>query len=253
MARLCLVLFFLVGCILNCVFSINDELVAKLDSTISITKAAIDGMHTEWQVDKYPNFLKSCFMQKMSWEIMRLKYQKKVIESFKSAAGAPKTKFVISFTGRCGSLFFQTICACYIVKHLLVHFYSSVSAGHDNHFNTSAPVVTGQLMKDAFSPLGIDLETRNVALGNNPCTPYDVCVKYFGGLDADVVHWEQTYFCADNRPVIEQFIRQAMAMPNKPIVVFSDSHSGKWFVVRQKRYYEIYGCCVLLVIYILFC
>eukprot|EP01032_Pedospumella_encystans_P031546 gene31546-35612_t len=38
------------------------------------------------------------------------------MESFRSAAGAPQTKFVISFTG------------------------SSVTAGHDNHFNTSAPV-----------------------------------------------------------------------------------------------------------------
>lgn len=105
-----------------------------------------------------------------------------------------------------------------------------MTAGHDNHFNTSAPVVTEQLMRESFAPLGIKLQTRNVALGNNPCTPYDVCVKYFGGLDADIVHWEQTYFCASNRQITEQFIRQAMAMPSKPIVVFSDSHSGKWFV-----------------------
>ena len=83
-------------------------------------------------------------------------------------------------------------------------------------------------MKDSFSPLGIDLLTRNVALGNNPCTPYDVCVKYFAGVDADIVLWEQTYFC-DGSPVIEQFIRQAMAMPSKPIVVFSDSNTGKWY------------------------
>ena len=84
-------------------------------------------------------------------------------------------------------------------------------------------------MRPAFEALGIELDSRNVALGNNPCTPYDVCVKYFSGLDADIVHWEQTYFCADRRPIIEQFIRQALTIPSKPIVVFSDSHSGKWY------------------------
>lgn len=100
MARIGLLLFFLLGAVLTTVFSVNEELVAKLDSTISATKSAVDGIHKEWQVDKYPNFLKSCFMQKVSWEIMRLKYQKKIIESFRSAAGSPQTKFVISFTGR---------------------------------------------------------------------------------------------------------------------------------------------------------
>jgi len=65
----------------------------------------------------------------------------------------------------------------------------------------------GELMKSSLDALDIALDSRNVALGNNPCTPYDVCVKYFGGLDADIVHWEQSYFC-DGGNVIEQFIRQ---------------------------------------------
>jgi hypothetical protein len=50
-------------------------------------------------------------------------------------------------------------------------------------------------MRSAFADADIDFVSRNVALGNNPCMPYDVCVKYFVGLDADVVHWEQNYFC----------------------------------------------------------
>lgn len=103
-----------------------------------------------------------------------------------------------------------------------------MTAGHDSHFNASTPIVAGNYMQSAFAAVGIELDSRNVALGNNPCTPYDVCVKYFTGLDADIVHWEQTYFCSNNRAIVEQFIRQAMAMPSKPIVVFSDSHSGKW-------------------------
>lgn len=112
---------------------------------------------------------------------------------------------------------------------MLLLSYSSVTAGHDSHFNASTPVQTGLIMKPAFDAIGIQLESRGVALGNNPCTPYDACVKFFCGDDADVVHWEQTYFCADNRPIIEQFIRQASFMKSQPVVVFSDSHSGKWY------------------------
>lgn len=82
-------------------------------------------------------------------------------------------------------------------------------------------------MRTAFSALGIELDSRNVALGNNPCTPYDVCVKFFAGLDADIVHWEQTYFC-EGRHIIEQFVRQALLIPSQPVVVFSESHTGKW-------------------------
>lgn len=113
MARICFVLFFLLASTLSIVFSINEELIAKLDSAIAVTKAATDGIFKEWQVEQYPNFLKSCFMQKVSWEIMRLKYQKKVMESFRSAAGAPQTKFVISFTGRYGSTVGVNVrCSC---------------------------------------------------------------------------------------------------------------------------------------------
>jgi len=82
-------------------------------------------------------------------------------------------------------------------------------------------------MKGSFTDVDIDFVSRNVALGNNPCMPYDICVKYFAGLDADIVHWEQSYFC-DGSPLMEQFIRQAMTIPSKPIVVFSESNTGHW-------------------------
>ena len=82
-------------------------------------------------------------------------------------------------------------------------------------------------MKDALAALNVDLDSRNVALGANPCTPYDVCVKVFGGLDADIVHWEQSYFC-EGQAIVEQFIRQASTMPSKPLVVFSESHTAHW-------------------------
>ena len=104
---------------------------------------------------------------------------------------------------------------------------SSVTAGHDSLFNASTPVQTGLIMQPVLAKLDVELDSRNVALGNNPCTPYDVCVKYFAGLDADVVHWEQSYFC-EGRAIMEQFVRQASFMPSRPIVVFSESQTGTW-------------------------
>eukprot|EP00598_Pedospumella_elongata_P005182 CAMPEP_0184974064 /NCGR_PEP_ID=MMETSP1098-20130426/5635_1 /TAXON_ID=89044 /ORGANISM="Spumella elongata, Strain CCAP 955/1" /LENGTH=444 /DNA_ID=CAMNT_0027496585 /DNA_START=51 /DNA_END=1382 /DNA_ORIENTATION=+ len=200
MGRIIFSILCLAGCLLA-TFAINEELVAKLDASAITTKKSIDDIFNEWQIDKYPNFLKSCFMSKMSWELMKLKFQKKILAALSNPA--EKTKFVISFTG------------------------SSVTAGHDSFFNASTPVVAGTYLTSAFEAIGIDLDSRNVALGNNPCTPYDVCVKLFAGMDADIVHWEQSYFC-DGQPIIEQFIRQAHSLPSRPLIIFSDSNTGKW-------------------------
>jgi hypothetical protein len=140
---------------------------------------------------------------------------------------ADQVTFIVSFTGR---YVYQMI--SYGFEDLEVFIYyccynSSVTAGHDSYFNMSTSVQAGLLMSQPFLDLGIKFESRNVALGNNPCTPYDVCVKYFAGTDADIVIWEQTYFC-EGKPIIEQFVRQSQLMSNPPVVVFSDSHSGKW-------------------------
>jgi len=84
-------------------------------------------------------------------------------------------------------------------------------------------------MDHAFQSLNIKLIVKNVALGNNPCMPYDVCVKIFAGLDADIVQWEQTYNCPHDSAIMEQFVRQSLTIPSKPIVVFAESHTGTWY------------------------
>lgn len=136
----------------------------------------------------------------------------------------------------CRKLFWQVkLLACHFATPLELCntvnsstiLFSSVTAGHDSFFNDSTPVVVGTLMKSSFQAMDIDFESRNVALGNNPCVPYDVCIKYFAGLDADIVHWEQNYFC-DGRSAMETFVRQAMTIPTKPVVVFSESNTGHW-------------------------
>lgn len=49
---------------------------------------------------------------------------------------------------------------------MYISYNSSVTAGHDSHFNYSTPVVTGELMEDSFKSLNIKLDSRNVALGS---------------------------------------------------------------------------------------
>lgn len=80
-------------------YALNEEAVNKLGAAEIAVKATIDGLRQEWQVEMFPNFLKSCFMHKVSWEIMKLKYQKKILSSLSPTSGG-RTKFVISFTGR---------------------------------------------------------------------------------------------------------------------------------------------------------
>ena len=168
------------------------------------TEAAMQSIFETWEVDKYPNFLKSCSMTKHSWDIMKLKFRRKIIMAEMSG---DSQNFTICFGG------------------------SSVTAGHDSPFNLSFSVLTGPLISDALIDLGINVVIRSVALGNNPCYPYDLCAKTFCGGDADIVHWEQSYFCGFNpshSPTLEQFIRQSFFFPSRPIIVFAESSTPNW-------------------------
>lgn len=109
---------------------------------------------------------------------------------------------------------------------------SSVTAGHDSPFNVSFPILTGVNLRPALEAAGITVDSRNTAMGNNPCMPYDVCVKAFSGADVDIVHWEQSFNCGgddmNKRVEFEQFIRQSLTLPNQPIVIFSESSTPNW-------------------------
>jgi hypothetical protein len=117
-------------------------------------------------------------------------------------------------------------------KFVVSFMGSSVAAGHDSMFNESFPIATKGLMEPAFKAAGIELVTRNAAIGNNPCLPYDACVRVFAGPDADIVHWEQSYNCFGSdgkaRVAFEQFIRQSLALPSHPVVIFTNSETPNW-------------------------
>jgi hypothetical protein len=77
--------------------AMNEDFVKKLDLSSSKTELALKAILKEWDVKDYPNFLKSCFMHKSSWEIMKYKLMQRVL-----TASVSKTRknFVASFLGR---------------------------------------------------------------------------------------------------------------------------------------------------------
>lgn len=66
------------------------------------------------------------------------------------------------------------------------------------------------------------------------------CLQYFvvkyplnvSGSDVDIIQWEQSFNCVGHYDshgyIFEQFIRQAISIPSKPIIVFSESDMPNW-------------------------
>ncbi len=189
--------------------AVNSDVKAKLETALSTTDGILQRILEEWDVKNYPNFLRSVGMTRISWEVMKLKFKHKILSNALGKESEDTKKFVLAWMG------------------------SSVTAGHDTVFNETFTVLTGQIMSPAFEGTGITLESRNAAMGNNPCVPYDLCPKTFAGPDADLVHWEQSYNCfahdiQKTGPIFEQFVRQSIHMRKKPIVVFAESATPNW-------------------------
>ena len=75
----------------------NEAFITKLKSAMTVANSSIDGIYKEWSINEYPLFLKSCFMHKSSWEIMKFKLMGRIISAFELKT---KKSFVISFLGR---------------------------------------------------------------------------------------------------------------------------------------------------------
>ena len=139
-----------------------------MGGTIKDTELAVDKIFDRWEIEKYPSFLKAAAMSHTAYEVLKVKFELKILTSLLADdAGKKKNKLVISFLG------------------------SSVTAGHDSPYNQSFPELTKFMMAPAFKQIGITFEVNNAAMGNNPCAPYDLCVKTFAGPDADIIQWEQ--------------------------------------------------------------
>ena len=157
--------------ILSFSFTGTDPHQKSISDSIAATDEILLKLSERWQVQLYPQFLRSAEINLSSWEILKTKFQIKILMSLMTKKLKPGTKnsnkFVVSFLG------------------------SSVTAGHASNFNVSVSEMTRLFMKPAFDAAGIQLEVINGAMGNNPCLPYDVCVKAFAGPEADIIQWEQ--------------------------------------------------------------
>ena len=80
------------------VISLNEDLCITLDSATAIGKASLGEIYKNWEIDKFPYFLKSCYMDKTSWDMLKLRFQRKILAVM--SAPTKKQNFVISFTGR---------------------------------------------------------------------------------------------------------------------------------------------------------
>jgi len=120
----------------------TTEFESKLETAVNVTDRILHGIWDKWKIDKYPNFLQTAAMTHTSWEVLKLKFQQRILKAH--SASYQQQKFVISFTG------------------------SSVTAGHDSPFNATFPILTEKLMAPAFDVMNISLIGRNAAMGNNP-------------------------------------------------------------------------------------
>lgn len=177
--------WFLLLCALPFSLSKEEEL-ARLKLAANVIDVGLKGISSRWDIDNFPVFLKTTWMLGPAYDLLKDRFQARISTALQGRSPSPA--FIISFTG------------------------SSVTAGHDSPFIRSYPVLAGAMLKESFSSLGINLTVRNVAMGNNPCLPYDVCVRTFAGSDADIVVWEQSYNCAPSNKgyLYEQFIRQVL-------------------------------------------
>ena len=144
--------------------------------------------------DKYRSqlFDVAANMNNNTWDIMKYKLAEKLV-----ANSISKRSFLMIFGG------------------------SSVTAGHDNYFKESYPIVFERRMKPIFEALGLNLMVHNIAQGSNDCYPYDLCYEAMGGQNPDWIGWEQSYNCGRDNGVFELMGR--MAAWNKAVLYFSAS------------------------------
>ena len=94
-------------------------------------------------------------------------------------------------------------------EFLFVFGGSSVTAGHDNWFDQSYPMVFERRVAGVFDALGVPLTVRNIAQGANNCLPYNYCQAAMGGDTPDFLNWEQSFNCGKAPHVYEMSMREA--------------------------------------------
>jgi hypothetical protein len=121
------------------------SLYKRIKKSLEVTDEILGGIFKQWEVSRYPNFLRTCTMAESSWGNLRDKFEQRILAA--ELSRSPKN-FTVSFTG------------------------SSVTAGHDSDIKYSFPSLVGKMMQPALSEMNVDFVSRNVAMGNNVWLSY---------------------------------------------------------------------------------
>ena len=146
----------------------------KINLGIEFSNEAMQAIWREWDVGRFPQFLENGFFPKHSWDRLVDRFQEKVLFAADDPGG--HDNFTVSFMG------------------------SSVTAGYDVPYMLAFPFLFENRLKSLLETFNVHIEARNVAMGNNPCLPYNGCVRTFAGRDADIVHFEHFYDCGYSEP-----------------------------------------------------
>ena len=131
-------------------------------NAIAASQDVLSLIRNRYELDKQQGknfFLTANNLKAETWDIIKLKFAKKMVEG--------NSTFLMIFGG------------------------SSVTAGHDNYYNQSFPLIVQKRMGPILKLLGIELVVHNIAQGANNCIPYNFCYESMGGMNPDFVAWEQ--------------------------------------------------------------
>jgi hypothetical protein len=149
--------------------------------------ATLNDIWDTWDVDNYPKFLTMMNIPAESWDIQKNKFIRLVIDNF-----VPMGNISMGIVGKNTGAHKKRPQPLKKPEYILGFTGSSVTAGHDNYFSESFPFVMERRIAPLFARiLNVTVVTRNHALGNNPCYPYDACVSTHIGDDVDFLAWEQ--------------------------------------------------------------
>ena len=69
----------------------------KVHDASVLTESVLKKIYDDWQVEKYPNFLKTAFMHRSSWELMKYKFIHLILTT---EITMKRKDFTIGFMGR---------------------------------------------------------------------------------------------------------------------------------------------------------
>ncbi|KAG5178427.1 hypothetical protein JKP88DRAFT_168701, partial [Tribonema minus] len=116
----------------------------------------------------------------------------------------------------------------------------SNTAGHDNLFAQSYPMVLERLLKPVLQLAGVELRVLNGAMGNTDFLPYSYCVEAHAGAHPDVVSWEMSMQigntpCTRTAELVETWIRTALALPSRPVPLLLNCQADRGRCARDRE------------------